>query len=180
MGKTRENGEKRTRGKGQRRKKEVQEKRRGWKPTSKRRKRGSKGWDCLGWGGRRGNMHGPTTLARPIASSDHAHCRLINIMFFYRPPHGVLSLHTLLFRRTDTQTPTRASIFSTHSDTQAVPTLTVCESLKGIFSTHACFKRSDTLSTHPETNPHKSSIFCNVRLHTRVSDFKSCVLARLS
>ena len=42
-------------------------------------------------------------------------------------------------RRADTQTPTRHSVFSTHSDTQAVPAFHCFRMFEGIFSTRARF-----------------------------------------
>ena len=51
-------------------------------------------------------------------------------------------------RRANTQTPTRYSVFSTHSDTQAVPAFyCILRMFKGTCSTRAFLKRTDTLST---------------------------------
>ena len=46
-----------------------------------------------------------------------------------------------------TRKPRHASVFSTHSDTQAVPAFHCIRMFKGIFSTRALLKRTDTLST---------------------------------
>ena len=54
---------------------------------------------------------------------------------------GVLSWEGL------TRKPRHASVFRTHSDTQAVPTFHCIRMLKGIFSTCAPSKRADTRST---------------------------------
>ena len=45
-----------------------------------------------------------------------------------------------------TRKPRHASV-STHSDTQAVPAFHCIRKFKGVFSTHAFLKRTDTLST---------------------------------
>ena len=44
-------------------------------------------------------------------------------------------------------TPRHASVFSTHSDTQAAPAFHCIRMFKAIFSTRAFLKRTDTLST---------------------------------
>ena len=46
-----------------------------------------------------------------------------------------------------TRKPRHASVFSTHSDTQAVPAFHCIRMFKGIFSTRAFLKRTDTLSS---------------------------------
>ena len=46
-----------------------------------------------------------------------------------------------------TRKPRHASVFSMHSDTQAVPSFHCIRMFKGIFSTRAFLKRTDTLST---------------------------------
>ena len=52
-----------------------------------------------------------------------------------------------------TRKPRHASVFSTHSDKQAVPAIHCIQSFKGNFSTRASLKRTDTLSTMLKRGP---------------------------
>ena len=66
-----------------------------------------------------------------------------------------------------------ASVFSTHSDTQAVPAFHCTQMFKGIFSTSAFLKCTDMLSTIAQKRS-------KTHFDTRVSVFKTRVFAHLS
>ena len=53
-----------------------------------------------------------------------------------------------------THKPRHASVFNTHSDTQAVPAFQCIQMFKGLLSTRAFLKRTDTLSTNAFKSRH--------------------------
>ena len=81
--------------------------------------------------------------------------------------------HASGHRRTDTQTLTmrRASVFSTHCNTQAIPAFRCIRMFKSMFLTCACLKGTDTLCSN--TKKPMRERFKNMRLDTRLSD---CIL----
>ena len=82
----------------------------------------------------------------------HAHKFLVSggagiLIFFWGGGSADFSFMGARILEGPTRKPRHASVFSTHSDTQAVPAFHCTRMFKGIFSTRAFLKRTDTLST---------------------------------
>ena len=89
---------------------------------------------------------------RPVCPKDGPRhrdgSRLFQVRFLFVPNTVPPIMFMFVgFLEGPTRKPRHASVLSTHSDTQAVPALHCIRMFKGIFSTRAFLKRTDTLST---------------------------------
>ena len=96
----------------------------------------------------KGFLQGDTVTMRALCQTDKdvliTRLKNINISGSFVK---VTFSHVFRLRRADTRKPRNASVLSTHSDTQAVPAFHCIRMFKGISSTRAFKKRTDTLST---------------------------------
>ena len=109
-------------------------------------------------------------LRQSVPQNGHVH---LHPFTHYRPSLSRTSLHRMAGNlEGPTRKPRHASVFSTHSDTQAVPAFHCIRMFKSIFSTRAFLKCTDTLSTIAHKRPKNEKPF------RHASVFKTRVLTR--